>query len=481
MGGDEPKRVKFYRNGDINYPGKTIIFNPRVHRNWFTCLEHATEKVRAPFGAIRKVCTPEHGHQVRSFDELENGESYVVCGTEKFKKLNYEEILDIRSIEIEERKKHPVQTFEIPLYRTDDVGTPHKNSRLTYETQHRITNVPRPIPIIVYRNGDKTHEGTKMLLDPWTMQSLEHMMSEITEHIHLVSGAVRKLYTVSGKRVHTTADIIEHERYVAVGNEKFDRIPYGQGGILIRQSKLKPKKKLFKKPTYIAPLPKLRADSRTARILGHNPYFSQRAPYKYETPIETAERSLKQIRQAKKDIPSKYETLPAISKEKPVEVPSQFGEAYAEDPAVLDDEVVDDTNAEGNENVEDTNGDQEDEVIENTAGPVIDDMIERISHRLSEVADNLEDDQEGVDEMVAEATANRADERASYTGSFKPESIEEAGEPEAEEGDAEPAADEDPEDENAEDDNDANENENEEEEEKDEGEDDVAASEDDEE
>lgn len=75
----------FCVNGDHYQAGKKILYNPRHFRDFPHYLDHLTDKLKPPFGAVRKICTPNYGHMVRSLDDLRSDEIYVVAGVERFK------------------------------------------------------------------------------------------------------------------------------------------------------------------------------------------------------------------------------------------------------------------------------------------------------------------------------------------------------------------------------------------------------------
>ena len=43
--------------------------------------------LRAPFGAVRNIYTPNSGHRINDLDQLQTGMQVVAAGTEKFRKL----------------------------------------------------------------------------------------------------------------------------------------------------------------------------------------------------------------------------------------------------------------------------------------------------------------------------------------------------------------------------------------------------------
>ncbi|XP_063259787.1 doublecortin domain-containing protein 2 isoform X2 [Prinia subflava] len=160
------KSVLVYRNGDPFFPGRRIVIHEKKVSNFDVFLKEVTGGVQAPFGAVRNIYTPRGGHRVRQLEELQSGEQYVAGGREAFKKLNY--------LDIGETKKKPVEV--------NNEVKPVTHSRITASARFR-----------------------KPLQEPYTIL----------------------LYTVDGKLVQNGSDLENGQIYVAVGREKFKKLPYG--------------------------------------------------------------------------------------------------------------------------------------------------------------------------------------------------------------------------------------------------------------
>lgn len=79
------KASSFCINGDYYSGGKKVIYHPRQIRDFSHYLDFLTDKLRPPFGAVRKICTPNHGHRIRSLEDLQADMTYVAAGPENFK------------------------------------------------------------------------------------------------------------------------------------------------------------------------------------------------------------------------------------------------------------------------------------------------------------------------------------------------------------------------------------------------------------
>jgi hypothetical protein len=64
-----------------------------------------------------------------------------------------------------------------------------------------LLSIIKPKLIVVIRNGTKPRKFIRMLLNKKTVHSFDQVLNNITEAIKLHSGPVKKLFSLSGKRV----------------------------------------------------------------------------------------------------------------------------------------------------------------------------------------------------------------------------------------------------------------------------------------
>ncbi|XP_059333717.1 doublecortin domain-containing protein 2 [Ammospiza nelsoni] len=204
------KSVLVYRNGDPFFPGRRIVIHEKKVSNFDVFLKEVTGGVQAPFGAVRNIYTPRGGHRVRQLDELQSGEQYVAGGREAFKKLNY---LDIGEI-----KKKPAEV--------NNEVKPVTHSRITVSARFRKP-LQEPYTIFLIANGDLISPAVRLLIPRKTLNHWDHILEMATGKVPLRSGAVHRLYTVDGKLVQNGSDLENGQIYVAVGREKFKKLPYG--------------------------------------------------------------------------------------------------------------------------------------------------------------------------------------------------------------------------------------------------------------
>ncbi|NXH79081.1 DCDC2 protein, partial [Hydrobates tethys] len=204
------KNVLVYRNGDPFFPGRRIVINEKKVSNFEVFLKEVTGRVKAPFGAVRNIYTPRGGHRVRQLEELQSGEQYVAGGMEAFKKLNY--------LDIGETKKKPAEV--------NNGVKPVTHSRITVSARFRKP-VQEPYTIFLIGNGDLISPVVRLLIPRKTLNHWDHILEMVTGKVTLRSGAVHRLYTLDGKLVQNGSDLENGQIYVAVGREKFKKLPYG--------------------------------------------------------------------------------------------------------------------------------------------------------------------------------------------------------------------------------------------------------------
>ncbi|XP_063181867.1 doublecortin domain-containing protein 2 isoform X1 [Chroicocephalus ridibundus] len=204
------KSVLVYRNGDPFFPGRRIVINEKKVSNFEVFLKEVTGGVKAPFGAVRNIYTPRGGHRVRQLEELQSGEQYVAGGREAFKKLNY--------LDIGETKKKPAEV--------NNEVKPVTHSRITVSARFRKP-LQEPYTIFLIANGDLISPVTRLLIPRRTLNHWDHVLEMVTGKVTLRSGAVHRLYTLDGKLVQNGSDLENGQIYVAVGREKFKKLPYG--------------------------------------------------------------------------------------------------------------------------------------------------------------------------------------------------------------------------------------------------------------
>ncbi|XP_007454578.1 PREDICTED: doublecortin domain-containing protein 2 [Lipotes vexillifer] len=206
------KSVLVYRNGDPFFAGRRFVFHEKKVSSFDVFLKEVTGGVQAPFGAVRNIYTPRTGHRIRKLDQIQTGGNYVAGGQEAFKKLNY---LDIGEI-----KKRPMEVVNTEV-------KPVIHSRINVSARFRKPLL-EPCAIFLIANGDLINPASRLLIPRKALNQWDHVLQMITEKITLRSGAVHRLYTLEGKLIESGAELENGQFYVAVGRDKFKKLPYSE-------------------------------------------------------------------------------------------------------------------------------------------------------------------------------------------------------------------------------------------------------------
>ncbi|KAM4705013.1 doublecortin domain-containing protein 2 [Rhinophrynus dorsalis] len=203
------KTVHVYRNGDPFYRGRRMLIHEKRVGTFEVFLKDVTGGVQAPFGAVRNIYTPKQGHRVTSLDDLQPGECYVAGGRESFKKLDY--------LHIGETKKKPVD----PLSQVKPVS----HSRINVSARFR-KHFQEPCTVFLVANGDIMNPFVRLLIPRKILDQWELVLAMVTEKVRLRNGAVHRLYTLEGTPIQDGSELENGQFYVAVGREKFKKLPY---------------------------------------------------------------------------------------------------------------------------------------------------------------------------------------------------------------------------------------------------------------
>ncbi|XP_032356606.1 doublecortin domain-containing protein 2B isoform X1 [Etheostoma spectabile] len=200
------KNVVVYKNGDPFYSGRRFVVNQRHVATMEAFLTEVTQSIGAPL-AVRTLYTPRQGHRVTDLQDLQTGAQYVAAGFERFKKLDY---LNARL------KKQPAAREETQAKVTQRPNVSAKWRKF----------IPVPCIIHVFRNGDLLCPPFRFILPRSMRQDLEQILSLVTEKVSLRTGAVRRLCSLEGATVSSAVELETGHCYVAVGTERFKKLPY---------------------------------------------------------------------------------------------------------------------------------------------------------------------------------------------------------------------------------------------------------------
>ncbi|XP_040209731.1 doublecortin domain-containing protein 2 isoform X2 [Rana temporaria] len=213
------KAVHVYRNGDPYYRGRRMLIHEKRVGTFEVFLKDVTGGVQAPFGAVRNLYTPRYGHRVTSLEDLQPGECYVAGGRESFKKLDYAHIGENKRKTVDPMSQTPSE---------EDLSAevkPVSHSRINVSARFR-KNVQEPCTVFLIANGDVMNPVIRLLIPRKVLDQWELVLAMVTDRVKLRNGAVHKLYTLDGIPIQDGSELENGQFYVAVGRDKFKKLPY---------------------------------------------------------------------------------------------------------------------------------------------------------------------------------------------------------------------------------------------------------------
>uniref|UniRef100_A0A672K533 Doublecortin domain containing 2B n=1 Tax=Sinocyclocheilus grahami TaxID=75366 RepID=A0A672K533_SINGR len=177
-----------------------FVVNQRQISTMDAFLNDITLSIGAPL-AVRTLYTPHYGHRVTDLSDLQQGAQYVAAGFERFKKLDCSTIIT------------KIKILAKALVRPN----------VSAKWRKAIT---LPCIIHVFRNGDILSPAMRLIIPRHMQKNLEQILSLISEKAMLRTGAVRRLCTLEGFTVTSTEELESGQSYVAVGTERFKKLPY---------------------------------------------------------------------------------------------------------------------------------------------------------------------------------------------------------------------------------------------------------------
>ena len=104
------------------------------------------------FGPVHRLYTPEGGTRITSIGQIQDGKNYVASNKTRFRKLNYNDIVDLRSKE--------------RMYKRNCSVSPSRNkpNKFQFLGRSTLTKLDKPRQISLIRNGDQTCQYVQLLL-----------------------------------------------------------------------------------------------------------------------------------------------------------------------------------------------------------------------------------------------------------------------------------------------------------------------------
>ncbi|KAF8357860.1 zyg-8, partial [Pristionchus pacificus] len=211
VSGCKAKRVRFYRNGDQYFKGIWYALRADRLRSLQPLMEELTRCLASNSLAlqhgVRYIYTIDGTARITDLEQFEDGESYVCASSETFKEMDYA------------NAREPLWSMAVPK-----AERPHDVAQLALHATHHIVEpndfvFPRIITVI--RNGIKPRRVVRHLLNKKTARTWMQVINDLTGKVMLDSGAIKKLYSLSGRLVTSLRGFFEEDDvFIAFGNER---------------------------------------------------------------------------------------------------------------------------------------------------------------------------------------------------------------------------------------------------------------------
>ncbi|VDK46985.1 unnamed protein product [Anisakis simplex] len=202
---NKAKRVRFFRNGDQYFKGMWYAISMERVRSFQALLcdltRTMTDAINLPHG-VRHIFSMDGSQKITNLDDFNDGEGYVCSSSELYKRLDYE------------NAREPTWCISLS-------GGPSSPRLISSPLKQEPNDFVYPRIITIIRNGVKPRRVVRHLLNKRTARSFLQVIQDITAVVKLDSGAVRKLFALSGKEVTCLADFFrEDDVFIAYGKER---------------------------------------------------------------------------------------------------------------------------------------------------------------------------------------------------------------------------------------------------------------------
>uniref|UniRef100_T1E1B8 non-specific serine/threonine protein kinase n=1 Tax=Cupiennius salei TaxID=6928 RepID=T1E1B8_CUPSA len=200
------KKLKFYRNGDRYFKGVQYVLSLEKIRSFDALLQDLfrilVDNVSLPNG-VRFIFSIDGKEKIVNLEQFADGGHYVCSSADHFIKLDY--MKNAKPSWAITKKLHETQSLK------KDLDEQNRESR----------DFIRPKVVFIIRNGLKPRKIVQELLNKKTAHTFDQVLNLINRVVKLDTGALRKVYTLSGKQVTSLADFfIKDEVFIAYGSEK---------------------------------------------------------------------------------------------------------------------------------------------------------------------------------------------------------------------------------------------------------------------
>lgn len=277
---EKGKNITCWRNGDKHMAeGVKIVIHPTKFKTYDQLKTEFNTKVELYTGNVNKVYTMDK-KLVKGLEDFEDGHNYICCGAEKLnediiprgligifgKQEQASTSTSTSTTEDSSSSDTPTttttttttplkprsmststHTTPVKLEHSSNTTTPLKprSSSTSAGSSPSVTSPPsaglkKPVcsvyqsgqkpdkfstqtekakVINAFRNGDKFHGGERVTIHSTKFKTYDQLKEQLSKQVKLVTGSVRKVYSVDGKQVKDLNDFIDGGYYICCGGE----------------------------------------------------------------------------------------------------------------------------------------------------------------------------------------------------------------------------------------------------------------------
>ncbi|KAL7749915.1 hypothetical protein RI367_004791 [Sorochytrium milnesiophthora] len=195
-------KVCIFRCGDTTAPPHKMVLGFRNCRTFEQLMNEVTLAIKLPEGRVRGLFDAQSYRRLTSLHDIHDGQNIIASGSREVpRKLSY------------------------------------KLSKLDTHDEAAASRAPDPQGlrgkiITVFRNGDITDTGVKVTVTLTRFKDLKRLLEHIDHEIHMWTGKVTRLASMSGEVVQDLEGLHHGGKYVAIaGTDPFQNVKYNVGEV----------------------------------------------------------------------------------------------------------------------------------------------------------------------------------------------------------------------------------------------------------
>ena len=229
--GVSARQARFHRNGDAFGPGKRLVVSSRRYNSLDKLLDHLSRRLLT---SVVRLLDARTGHELRGLSEIVPGGTYVAAAKgERFKPHDYCALSE------------PQEPAAANAHAGAGAGTGYGAATATAATaaaegalraraaarrKTRAAALPpltataagNVVDVYVQTKGGMVRSRHRFVANAKTARSLEQVLISLSG-TQRVTGGVRRLYNLRGKRLDTVDALYDLNAVVAMGVDRLDR------------------------------------------------------------------------------------------------------------------------------------------------------------------------------------------------------------------------------------------------------------------